>query len=46
MFDSTPTSSETVLAMILEQRQKLRKAGKDPNKPVITKEIQKAFNDI
>jgi hypothetical protein len=40
------TSEELALAMILEQRDKQRKQGKDPDKPVITPEIQKAFNDL
>jgi hypothetical protein len=37
---------ELALAMILEQRRKLREQGKDPDKPVINPEIQKAFNDL
>ena len=45
MFDQA-TSSEKVLAMILEQRKRLREKGKDPDKPVITPQVQKAFNDL
>jgi hypothetical protein len=40
------SSAELTLAMILEQRRKLREQGKDPDKPVINPEIQKAFNDL
>jgi hypothetical protein len=40
------SSEELALAMILEQRRKLKEQGKDPDKPVITTEIQKAFNDL
>jgi hypothetical protein len=40
------SSEELALAMILEQRDKQRKQGKNPDEPVITPEIQKAFNDL
>jgi hypothetical protein len=40
------SAEELTLAMILEQRRKLREEGKDPDVPVITPELQKAFNDI
>jgi hypothetical protein len=40
------SNEELALAMILEQRRKLRKQGKDPDKPVINPEIQKDFNDL
>jgi hypothetical protein len=40
------SSEELALAMILEQRDKQRKQGKNPDEPVITTEIQKAFNDL
>jgi hypothetical protein len=40
------SSEELALAMILEQRRKLREQGKDPNKPVINPDIQKAFNNL
>lgn len=40
------TAAELALAMILEQRQKAKAEGKDQDKPVISPEIQKAFNDL
>ena len=40
------SSEELALAMILEQRRKLREQGKDPDKPVINPDIQKAFNGL
>jgi hypothetical protein len=40
------SNEELTLAMILEQRRKLREEGKDPDKPVINPEIQKAFSDL
>jgi hypothetical protein len=40
------SAEELTLAMILEQRRKLREEGKDPDKPVINPEIQKAFSDL
>jgi hypothetical protein len=40
------SSEELALAMILEQRDKQRKKGKNPDISVITPEIQKAFNDL
>lgn len=42
----TNTAEELALAMILEQRQKAKAEGKDTDKPVISPEIQKAFNDL
>ena len=40
------SSEELALAMILEQRRQQREQGKDPDKPAINPEIQKAFNDL
>jgi hypothetical protein len=40
------TAEELALAMILEQRQKAKAEGKDKDKPVISPEVQKAFNDL
>ena len=40
------SSEELVLAMILEQRQKAKAEGKDKDKPVVSPEVQKAFNDL
>jgi hypothetical protein len=40
------TAEELALAMILEQRRKAKAEGKDKDKPVISPEIQKAFNDL
>jgi hypothetical protein len=40
------TAEELALAMILEQRRKAKAEGKDKDQPVITPEIQKAFNDL
>ena len=40
------SNEELALAIILEQRDKQRKQGKNPDVPVITPELQKAFNDI
>jgi hypothetical protein len=46
MSKKDDTAAELALAMILEQRKKLREQGKNPDKPVIATEIQKAFNDL
>ena len=46
MSKKDDTAAELALAMILEQRDKQRKQGKNPDEPVITPEIQKAFNDL
>ena len=46
MSKKDDTAAELALAMILEQRDKQRKQGKNPNISVITPEIQKAFNDL
>ncbi|MGL5034218.1 MAG: hypothetical protein ACRC6M_10510 [Microcystaceae cyanobacterium] len=40
------TAEELALAMILEQRRKAKAEGKDKDKPVISPEVQKAFNDL
>ena len=40
------TAEELALAMILEQRQKAKAEGKDKDKPVISPEVQKAFNAL
>jgi hypothetical protein len=40
------TAEELALAMILEQRRKAKTEGKDKDKPVVSPEVQKAFNDL
>ena len=40
------TAEELALAMILEQRRKAKAGGKDKDKPVVSPEVQKAFNDL
>jgi hypothetical protein len=40
------TAEELALAMILEQRRKAKAEGKDKDKPVVSPEVQKAFNDL
>ena len=40
------TAEELALAMILEQRQKAKAEGKDKDQPVVSPEVQKAFNDL
>jgi len=40
------TAEELALAMILEQRQKAKAEGKDKDTPVISPEVQKAFNAL
>jgi hypothetical protein len=43
---SFPETSLAALQMILEQRKELREQGKNPDRPVITPKLQKAFNDL
>jgi hypothetical protein len=46
MSKKDDTAAELALAMILEQRQKAKAEGKDKDKPVVSPEVQRAFNDL